>query len=105
QIFIMPRVSVILINYNTFALTGDCIRSVINHTKGVEYEIIVVDNASTETDPGRFLIDFPSIKLVKSAVNAGFARGNNLGIEKATGDHILLLNNDTILQDDSISKS
>jgi GT2 family glycosyltransferase len=101
----MPRVSIILINYNTFALTGDCIRSIIKHTKGAEYEIIVVDNASTETDAERFLIEFPSVRLVKSSVNAGFARGNNLGIEQATGEYILLLNNDTVLQEDSIGKA
>jgi GT2 family glycosyltransferase len=64
-----------------------------------------VDNASTECDPDIFLKEFPSILLIKNGVNTGFAKGNNAGIEKATGDIILLLNSDTILQEDSISKS
>ncbi len=99
------KVSVIIINYNSFALTANCIRSVISQTKGAGYEIILVDNASTECDADLFLNEFPAIRLIKSPVNGGFARGNNLGIEKATGDQILLLNSDTILKEDSISKA
>ncbi len=99
------KVSVIIINYNTFKLTGDCIRSVIKETKAIDHEIVLVDNASTECDAGRFLEEFPHIRLLKSSVNGGFAYGNNLGIEKATGDYILLLNSDTVLTEDSISKS
>ncbi len=99
------KVSVIIINYNSFVLTGNCIRSVIRQTQGVGYEIILVDNASTECDAGLFLKEFPGIRLIKSPVNGGFACGNNLGIEKAEGDLILLLNSDTILQEDSISKA
>ncbi len=99
------KVSVIIINYNSFTLTSNCIRSVISQTKEAGYEIILVDNASAECDADLFLNEFPGIRLIKSSVNGGFAHGNNLGIEKATGDLILLLNSDTILQDDSISKA
>lgn len=99
------KVSVIIINYNTFALTSNCIRSVIDKTRKVEYEIILVDNASAECDADEFLKEFPSIKLIRSTKNGGFAYGNNLGIEVASGQYILLLNSDTILLDDSISKS
>jgi len=98
------KVSVIIINYNTFTHTCDCIRSVIKYTQSVEYEIILVDNASTECDPKMFLKEFPQIKLIKSADNGGFAYGNNLGIENAEGEYILLLNSDTLLQEDSINK-
>ncbi len=98
------KVSVIIINYNTFRLTSDCIRSVIQYTRGTGYEIILVDNASTECDAELFLKEFPSIKLIKNPLNSGFAKGNNLGIEQATGDYILLLNSDTLLKEDSVSK-
>lgn len=76
----------------------------ITHTAGCEYEIVLVDNASTECDAQDFLIEFPTIRLIKSAINGGFAYGNNLGIEHATGDYILLLNSDTVLLEDSISQ-
>jgi GT2 family glycosyltransferase len=97
-------ISIVIINYNTFTLTSNCICSVIEQTHGVAYEIIVVDNASTEVDADKFLQEFPHIRLIKSDKNGGFACGNNLGIEKATGNYILLLNSDTLLQDDTISK-
>src|SRR5882724_4827200 len=100
----MP-VSIIIINYNSFALTCDCIRSVIAHTHDINYEIILVDNASTECDADKFLQEFPRIVLIKSETNGGFSYGNNLGIEKAGGEYILLLNSDTILQEDTISRS
>lgn len=101
----MPmKVSIIIINYNTFTLTSNCIRSVIKHTGDVEYELILVDNDSTECDAGEFLKEFTVLKLVKSPVNGGFADGNNRGIEKSLGEYILLLNSDTVLQEDSISK-
>jgi GT2 family glycosyltransferase len=94
-------VSIVIINYNTFDLTCDCIKSVIEHTK-CKYEIILVDNASTEKDPALFAGRFPSIKLVKSDKNLGFSKGNNLGIEHATGEYILLLNSDTVLLNDAV---
>lgn len=98
-------VSVIIINYNTFAITCDCIRSVLAYTKDIACEIILVDNASTKDDPDDFVKLFPSIILIKSELNGGFAYGNNLGIAHATGDVILLLNSDTLLAEDSISKA
>lgn len=98
-------VSVIIINYNTFRMTSDCIRSVYQHTKGTPFEIILVDNASTERDPKEFLLEFPQLTLVESKTNSGFAGGNNLGIANAHGEYILLLNSDTLLTEDSISKT
>lgn len=99
------KVSVIIINYNTFVLTGNCIRSVIRETKGTDYEIILTDNASSECNADKFLEEFPGIRLIKSSKNGGFAYGNNLGIGQAAGEYILLLNSDTILHEDSITKS
>lgn len=96
------QVSIIIINYNTYDLTCQCISSVIQYTKDIEYEIILVDNASTEYGPQKFLDKFPIIKLVKSEINLGFAGGNNLGIKEAKGDYILLLNSDTYLIENSI---
>jgi len=101
----MPDVSVIIVNYNTFALTSQCIRSVIDKTSGISYEIILVDNASPEAPADDFKKLFPSIILVKNPVNEGFAGGNNRGLEHAAGEYILLLNSDTILKNNAISIS
>lgn len=96
-------VSVIILNYDTFHLTCNCIRSVLAKTKGCSFEIILVDNGSRQQDPGEFLKLFPEITLVANDTNLGFARGNNCGIEKAHGDYVLLLNSDTALKNDAVS--
>lgn len=96
-------VSVIIINYNTFDITCNCIESIQQYTNGVPYEIVVVDNASPDDNPDLFLERFPNIVLVKSKENGGFARGNNIGIDHSKGDIILLLNSDTLLTEDSIT--
>lgn len=99
-----PDVSIIIINYNTFQLTCDCIRSVLDNTR-CNVEIILVDNASFECDASLFVERFPAIKLIKSVTNLGFAKGNNLGIQQARADYILLLNSDTVLLNNAIDLS
>jgi len=99
------KVSVIIVNFNTFELSSRCIQSVIEKTKLVDYEIILVDNASHECDAQKFKTLFPQIILVKSSINLGFAGGNNLGLQHATSNYILLLNSDTELINDAISLS
>jgi GT2 family glycosyltransferase len=101
----MIEVSIVILNYNTFQLTCNCIQSVLDYTKDISYEIILVDNQSTECDAEEFKQKFPSITLIKSKENGGFAKGNNLGIGVASGEFILLLNSDTYLIEDVISKT
>ena len=91
------QLSIIIINYNTFQLTVNCIRSVREKLTGIHYEIVLVDNASVERDADDFLKECPGIVLIKSETNTGFAGGNNLGISHAKGEYILLLNSDTEL--------
>ncbi len=101
----MPQVSIIILNYNTFQLTCNCIQSINEFTSGITYEIILVDNNSNECSADLFKEKFPNIILVKSIINGGFAKGNNLGITEAKGEFILLLNSDTYLTEDAISKT
>lgn len=89
----MPLVSIITVNYNGAKYTCEMIKSL----KSISYaniEIIVVDNASTEST-NEISKKFPDVRLIKSAQNLGFAGGNNLGIRASKGEYILLLNNDT----------
>ncbi|HAO04780.1 MAG: glycosyltransferase family 2 protein [Chitinophagaceae bacterium] len=97
-------VSIIVINFNTFEITCNCIRSVIDNAINFTYEIILVDNFSTECNPAMFKEKFPSVKLITNKSNSGFAEGNNLGISNASGTYILLLNSDTFLTENSIKK-
>jgi GT2 family glycosyltransferase len=95
-------VSIIIVNYNTYALTCQCIQSVIDKTQHINYEIILVDNASKECDAQLFKDKFPEITLIKNPENSGFAKGNNLGISQAKGKYILLLNSDTELINNAV---
>jgi len=89
------ELSIVIINYNTFQLTSNCIASLKEKLLEVDYEIILVDNASAECNPDLFKEKFPFIKLIKSPLNTGFTGGNNLGVEAARGEYLLLLNSDT----------
>lgn len=97
----MKDVSIILVNYNTCRMTAECIDSIVSQTKGVNYEIILVDNASTDGSKDYFSKD-SRITYIYSQENLGFGRGNNLGIAQAKGQYIFLLNNDTLLTNNAI---
>lgn len=101
----MKDLSIIIINYNTFNLTSACIQSIYQFTTGISFEIILVDNASHETNPDKFMELFPDVILVKSQRNVGFAKGNNLGIAAAQGNVLLLLNSDTQLKSNAIGNA
>ena len=90
-----PKVSIITVNYNQEQVTCDMLQSLRNIT-WPNVEIFVVDNASAR-DCSVIKELYPEVNLIKSEVNLGFAGGNNLAIKQATGDYILLLNNDTIV--------
>src|SRR5580765_4129196 len=96
-------VSIIIVNFNTFKYTCTCIKSIIQYNQKQNFEIILVDNASSECDANLFLSKFPEIKLIKNKKNLGFAKANNIGIKAALGDIILLLNSDTELVTDAIN--
>ncbi|MDB5288274.1 MAG: glycosyltransferase family 2 [Mucilaginibacter sp.] len=96
-------VSIIFVNYNTVTLLINAINSVVDKTKGISYEIIVVDNASSD-GAHRLLIDkFNNrIEYIQLSENIGFGRANNEGIKIAQGKNIFLLNPDTILKNNAI---
>ncbi len=96
--------SIIIISYNTCQMTLDCIRSVINETRTIDYEIIVVDNSSTDASVNEIEKGFPNVKLIKNKANAGFAAANNLAIQHAKGDYLLLLNSDTVVLNGAINR-
>lgn len=96
----MHKVSVLLLNYNRFDLTYDCIKSIINHSHNIELEIIVVDNNSTIGDSLLIEKDFPFVKWIKNKNNMGFAYANNQALSVSTGDYVCVLNNDTLFIED-----
>ncbi len=95
----MAQISIIIVNYNTKDLLDRCLASIQEPA-----EIIVVDNASSDTSSQMVAKKYPKVKLIASSTNLGFAAGNNLGMQQATGDYLLLLNSDAFLQKDTLTK-
>ena len=96
-------VSIIIINYNTCDLTLQCLSSIYEKTEGLSFEIIVVDNASSDESVNLIKEKFPSTILIESNENLGFGRANNLGADYAKGKYLFLLNSDTILLNNIVS--
>lgn len=96
----LPELSIITVNYNGFADTVQLIESIQTHL-AIPYELIVVDNGSMADEADMLKHQFPNIKVIRSDRNLGFAGGNNLGIEHATADFLLFINNDTYVKDNS----
>jgi len=94
-------VSFIIVNYNTTALTEQCIESIKKYTKKQTYEIIVVDNASPDRSITNLNKNYPEVKLILHTENIGFGRANNLAIDIATGRYFFLINSDTYLLNDA----
>ncbi len=90
-------VSIIIVNYNTKKLTEDAIKSVFNSRTGFSYEIILIDNHSSDGSVNYLKQQFPEIKIIENYKNLGFSKANNQGIKIAKGRYILLLNSDTII--------
>ncbi len=96
--------SIILVNYKSPQLVLDCIESIYRETKTISFEIIVVDNFSQDSSRELILQKFAGITWIPMSYNAGFARANNRGIQAAKGDYILILNTDTIIQENALDK-
>lgn len=96
----LPKVSVVVLTYNNLDLTKACVSSLLRWSDYPNLEIIVVDNASTDGSPDylrQLHEENPEIKLLLNDKNIGFAAGNNVGLEIATGDYLVMLNNDTVV--------
>lgn len=94
-------VSVIIVNYNTKLLTANCIDSIYEHTQGLSFEVILVDNASEDGSKDLFQNDDRIIYLY-SPENLGFGKANNRGYSIAKGNYVFLLNPDTLLLNNAI---
>lgn len=96
--------SIIIISYNTKQYTDDCISSIYNSTIEVPYEIIVVDNNSSDGSVEMLQTKYPGVITIANTTNKLFAKANNQGAKIAKGDYLLLLNSDTIVYDDNLQK-
>ncbi len=98
---VYPKISIVVLTYNNLDLNKECIRSVLERTAYPNYELIVLDNHSTDGTVEYLKelqsMNHPNLRIILNEENSGFAGGNNKAIETAEGEYIVLLNNDTLV--------
>ncbi|QYJ68353.1 glycosyltransferase family 2 protein [Flavobacterium litorale] len=98
------QLSIIILNYNVRYFLEQCVLSVQQALQGIDGEIIVVDNNSPDDSCEMMRSRFPNVTLIAQNENAGFPQGNNIGVAKAKGKYICILNPDTVVAEDTFSK-
>jgi O-antigen biosynthesis protein len=98
------KLSVIIVNYNVKHFLEQCLHSVYKAANRIETEIFVVDNNSVDGSAQLVREKFPDLHFIENKENVGFSRANNQAIRKATGEYILLLNPDTVVEEDTFTK-
>lgn len=96
-----PDLSFIIVSYNTREMLRECLEAIFEHTTGLAFEVIVVDNASSDGSVEFVRTAFPQIRLVALDKNVGFGLGNNAGVDVARGRYLFLLNSDAILMENT----
>ncbi len=94
----MVKLSFIIVNYNVTQLLRSCLLSIQKYGVEVEYEVIVIDNNSTDVSWKSLISEFPDFDFIASSTNDGFSKANNKAIRSAKGEYLLLLNPDTELE-------
>ncbi len=98
------QLSVVIVNYNVRYFLEQCLNSVFRSGKDLDMEVFVVDNQSVDGSTEMVREKFPQVKLIANDKNAGFSKANNQAIRKSSGKYILLLNPDTVVEDDTLPK-
>lgn len=95
-------VSIILVNYKTGELTKQCIQSLYDKVRDVDFEIYVVDNNSNDNIEIMLQENFPDVKFIQSGANKGFGAGNNVALKLVDSKYVFLLNTDTVLINNAV---
>lgn len=99
-----PRLSIIIVSYNTRDITHDCLKSIYNAIWRDEFEVIIVDNNSHDGSVEMIKKEFPAVKIIVNKENKFFSIANNQGAKIANGDYLLLLNSDTLVYGNNLQK-
>lgn len=100
----MTKLSVVIVNYNVKHFIEQCLFSVLKASENIACEVFVVDNNSVDGSVTLIKEKFPQVKLIVNKTNTGFSVANNQALKLATGQYVLLLNPDTVVQEDTFTK-
>ncbi len=98
------RVDIVIVSFNTARLLADCLCSIPRGAEGLDYQIIVVDNASTDGTAEMLAREFPGVRLIQNSSNRGFGAANNQGIHASSGRYVVLLNGDTLVPPGALAR-
>lgn len=98
----MPDISICIVNWNVEKLLEACLDSIYKNTKDIEFEIIVVDNNSSDSSVKMVKERFPQVTLIENKINAGFTKANNQAIRVSKGKYIMLLNPDSEIKNNAL---
>lgn len=98
------KLSVVIVNYNVKHFLEQCLLSVFKALDGIQGEVLVVDNNSVDGSVEMVMQKFPAVKLIPNNFNAGFSKANNQAIRISQGEYVLLLNPDTVVEEDTFKK-
>ena len=99
------KLSIVIVNYNVEHFLEQCLFSVRKAVANIEAEVFVVDNNSVDGSLKMLAEKFPEVKVIANKDNVGFSRANNQAIRVSTGEYVLLLNPDTVVEDDTFTKT
>ena len=99
------KLSIVIVSYNVRTYLEQCLQSVQKALKGIEGEVFVVDNHSEDDSVAVVRTDYPWVRLIESPENVGFARANNIAIRQSEAEYVLLLNPDTVVEEDTLRQS
>ncbi|MBR0166636.1 MAG: glycosyltransferase family 2 protein [Prevotella sp.] len=99
------KLSIVIVSYNVRTYLEQCLQSVQKALDGIEGEVFVVDNQSEDDSVAVVRTDYPWVQLIENPENVGFARANNIAIRQSKAEYVLLLNPDTVVEEDTLRQS
>jgi len=101
------ELSIVIVSFNTKDLLVDCVESIFANTRNLKFEVVVIDNASSDASVEaiqKLKIENFKLKIIRNRMNLGFAEANNQGLKKAKGEFVLFLNSDTVIKDNLLKE-
>jgi len=99
----MPKISISIVHHQGLEMLRNCLQSICAQTRDLDFEIIVVDNVSTDGAVQMVTTEFPNVRLIRNSERHGFGHNQNIGIKNSVGEYIFIYNDDTLMHDNALA--